>query len=736
MHKRSTATVLALTVGLTLLVATPATAQHTVTPLFVSGSAGDKIDLVIVGDGFQAGNGQDDFNAWVQDRIVENVFGQGRFFGEQANAFNLYRINAVSQDSGVTTVTDSICPVCGAVQAWGAQDDVYPCDDQCMVCNNGTLMVPRILAGDNRTTALDIRRTGDWCRCWLESGPNHAAGYAATVGALVPGADVVIMVANTNQGGGCGGGGRVWVTLATDAVTVEHELGHALGGLTDEYWDSGDGVNTVRPGGEPAALNVTATLNPIKWSQFVDPAEALPTVSWGAGGTGDTVGAFEGARYCDSGLYRPRQECMMRSQDEFCPVCHHTLKEILEPKDEFDYLRSYRGDFDGDGNGDVLIHFENTVLIYRSNGTQLELMANHTGTIGSCGSIGPNDRYFVANWDGDADDDLYMVNIVDWSKPYFHVIDSQGDQGLSCRRVYHQELPNWDDMKPNDQFFVADFNGDGNDDVYVFNYGDWSRGYLAMLQADGNGELVNVRNYIEELPNWDDMLGGDEFYVGDFDADGRDDLYVFNYGDWSMGYLGMLRSTGNGLEMVRRYDDVLPGWDSLLNDDQLFVGDFDRDDREDLYIFNGHDWGPVYLGMFRSTGGGLQQVELYGDTIPGWGWMGPNDRWAVADVNNDQRSEVYVFNATDWDGGGFLGMLVTDGAGLDGELYSHRLGSWAMGRDDLMLVSDHEGNGREDLILRNADWLGVFHSNGAHLMQTRIYPRWIHNVDYHDHGWW
>lgn len=737
MHEHNTIAALALSLALAgLAFARPAAAQHTVTPLVISGSTGDKIDLVIVGDGFQAGVGQDPFNAWVQDRIVDGIFGQGRFFGEQGNAFNVYRINAVSVDSGITTVTDSICPVCGTVQAWGAQDDVYPCEDECMVCANGTKMVPRILAGDDRDTALDIYRTGDWCRCWLEGGPNAAARYAAVVGGLVPQADMVIIVSNTNLGGGCGGAGRVWVTLATGSVTVEHELGHALGGLADEYWDAADGVNTVHPGGEPAYLNVTATANPVKWDAFVSATEALPTQPWGPGVTLETTGAFEGARYCDSGLFRPQRECTMRSQDEFCPVCHNVLKEVLDPRDEFDYLKMYRGDFDGDGNSDVLIHFANTVLIYRSDGTQLELMANHTGTIGSCGSIGPHDQYFVANWDGDADDDLYMVNLVDWSKPYFHVIDSQGAAGLACRRVYHEELPNWDDMRPNDEFYVGDFDGDGNDDVYVFNYGDWPRGWMAMLRADGNGELVNVRNYAEELPGWDDMKGGDEFFVGDFDADGRDDLYVFNYGDWSMGYLGMLRSSGNSLAMVRRYDDVLPGWDSLLDDDRFFVADFDRDDRDDLYIFNGHDWGPVYMGLFRSTGGGLQQSVVYGDTIPGWGSMAPNDRWVVADVNNDQREELYVLNATDWDGGGFVGMMVTDGAGLDGKLYSGRIGAWAIGFDDRLLVVDNEGDGREDLIIRNAEWLGLLHSDGASLMQTRIYPRWIHNVEHHDNGWW
>jgi hypothetical protein len=61
----------------------------------------------------------------------------------------------------------------------------------------------------------------------------------------------------------------------------------------------------------------------------------------------------------------------------------------------------------------------------------------------------------------------------------------------------------------------------------------------------------------------------DQLIVGDFDGDGKADLYVFNGDDWSIAYLGMFRSTGSALTMVQRYDGDVPGWRMRKNDQFL-----------------------------------------------------------------------------------------------------------------------------------------------------------------------
>ncbi len=715
-----------------------ALAQHTITPLIVSGEHADKEDMVIVGDGFAAGADQVAFNNWVDAQILNGLFAPGRFFGEQANAFNVWRINTVSQDSGVTEISGGICPLCGHTQDWGSTDKSYPChDDKCKWC--GAPLGLNIEPEDDKDTALDLRRSGDWCRCWSETGPDFEARYQAIVGGLAPWADVVVMVLNHPDKAGCGGEGWCRVSLGNNWTTVQHELGHSIGGLADEYWNDSDATNSVYAGDEPAKPNVTTDLADLKWADFVDPDLALPT-SLEPWMQEHTVGAFEGAHYHDSGVYRPADNCVMRNGDHFCSVCSHQLREAMDEANAFTYSRSYTGDFDGDGHQDLLVHFYNTIHVYRGVGTShacYELMFSATGTLGGWGSIRDNDRFYVADYDGDGDDDLYVLNVSDWQNHYFGMLNSMGALGFTLDVAYQDALPGWGGIRENDTLHVADFNGDGREDLYIFNGYDWDRAYLGMVASLGD-DVHTVELYREELPGWDDMLPFDRFHVADFDGDGRDDVYVVNARDWSVGYLGMLRSTGNSLEMARRYDDFIPGWDSVLSGDDFYVADFDRDGRDDLYAFNGTDWPELYLGMLRSTGAGLGLTELYRDYVPFWGLLAPNDRFYPADVDDNAvgRDDLYIYNGRDWSQGGFLGVMRSSGAGLSGDLKEHHIGRWELAPFDRIQVTDFEGNGKEDLVIYQPGSLGCFTSNGDTLGWTHTYPRWIHNATYHVNGWW
>ena len=126
-----------------------------------------------------------------------------------------------------------------------------------------------------------------------------------------------------------------------------------------------------------------------------------------------------------------------------------------------------------------------------------------------------------------------------------------------------------------------------------------------MLRSSGTGFSL-VKRYDANMPGWQ-MRPGDQHYVGDFSGDGKEDLWVFNGSDWSIPYLGMLRSNGTSLAMSKRYDSTMPGW-QMRPGDQHCVGDFDGDGKTDLYVFNGDDWSIAYLGMLRSTG-----TQLYDD---------------------------------------------------------------------------------------------------------------------------
>ena len=62
--------------------------RHTVTTLRESGERGRKKNLVIIGDGFQAGADQTKFDEYVDQEIIGGIFAEGPL-REDMNAFNI-----------------------------------------------------------------------------------------------------------------------------------------------------------------------------------------------------------------------------------------------------------------------------------------------------------------------------------------------------------------------------------------------------------------------------------------------------------------------------------------------------------------------------------------------------------------------------------------------------------------------------------------------------------------------
>lgn len=224
--------------------------------LIDNGPSDNRIDLVFVGDGYTA----DEMDIYHRD--VLNVIAS--FFDEPpldtyANYFNVHVVEVISNESGVDEPD------------YGIYRDTAL--DMAFNCNG----IPRLLCVD-------------YGKAWA------AASNARAV-------DLVLAIANTSRYGGAGY--SKLSTLAggnSSAVEVAlHEYGHSFAGLHDEY-DYGDGA--TYHGSEPTNPNVSiynasAQLAQYrKWYRWLD----LPEVD-----------AFEGAAYCQYGIYRPTENSKMRS---------------------------------------------------------------------------------------------------------------------------------------------------------------------------------------------------------------------------------------------------------------------------------------------------------------------------------------------------------------------------------------------------------------------------------------
>lgn len=286
---------------------------------------------------------------------------------------------------------------------------------------------------------------------------------------------------------------------------------------------------------------------------------------------------------------------------------------------------------------------------------------------------------------------------------------------------------------------MADFDGDSKDDVILFNGIHWSQPYLLMVRSTG-AALAFVESYAGSMPGWI-MASNDRHFVADFDGNGSDDLYVFNGTNWSNKYLGMLKSSGSGLTQIKLYTNTLAsGW-QMGNHDQHFVGDIDGDLKDDLYVWNGTDWSDAYLELTRSTGTALNFVNRYDNNsgsasgnVPGW-TLTKGDRLFPADANKDGRTDLFIYNTGDWSTE-YLGTLMSGGSSLTGSSSGDWVGGWNLGAVDKILVANYEGGaGKADIFIRNNEWFGLLRRAAATFVMDRIYYHAIYTPLYDSKPW-
>ena len=179
-----------------------------VTQILKSGPTGTKINIAVLGDGFAAAD-QQKYNDFVQNILLDGVFKHDYFY-EDVQAFNIFRVNLISVDSGVSQKV---------YDEHGTPDD----------------------GSDDTVTSLTLKNTalgyifsGSWAHCWLEGGTNTGTLLQNALNTWVPDHDLVIVILNDPHYGGCGGGGMQIVPMGISWEVLAHEFGHGAGGLADE----------------------------------------------------------------------------------------------------------------------------------------------------------------------------------------------------------------------------------------------------------------------------------------------------------------------------------------------------------------------------------------------------------------------------------------------------------------------------------------------------------------------
>ncbi len=299
-----------------------------------SGDPADKVDLLLLGDGYTAAE-MGKFEARARE-LADYLFSVSPF-KERASDFNVWALAVPVPESGISRPSTGI----QRTTATGARYDIFGSERY-------------ILTLDNRA---------------FRELAQHA-----------PYEFVEIMVNSETYGGG-----GIFGQFSTVAANNDwrnylfvHEFGHHFAALADEYYTSPVAYAAAdTPTVEPWEPNVTALLDParLKWAHGpATPVVPVPTpwpkaafdahakvyqarraklradnrpelemnalfredrayneALFAKAPHRNVVGAFQGANYSSTGYYRPELQCLMFDRSEaFCDVCAEAVGDIID----------------------------------------------------------------------------------------------------------------------------------------------------------------------------------------------------------------------------------------------------------------------------------------------------------------------------------------------------------------------------------------------------------------------
>jgi hypothetical protein len=269
------------------------------------------------------------------------------------------------------------------------------------------------------------------------------------------------------------------------------------------------------------------------------------------------------------------------------------------------------GDFDSDGRPDLYVTNFGPNVLYRNRGDgTFENVTESTGTGDPSFSTGAT---FV-DIDNDGDLDLYVVNYMTYRladnkycgelKPGFRAYCGPESYPGRADVLYRNDGGRFTDVSQSAGVadpegrglgvVAFDYDADGDQDLYVAN--DGMANFL--YRNDGRGRFHEVGLLagvaLSEEGKTQAGMGVD---YGDFDGDGRPDLFVANL---SFQASALYRNNGDGTFDERSFPSGLAGPTHLMTGYGAGFFDFDNDGWPDL---------------FQANGNMLDNVELYYDNV-------------------------------------------------------------------------------------------------------------------------
>lgn len=229
------------------------------------------------------------------------------------------------------------------------------------------------------------------------------------------------------------------------------------------------------------------------------------------------------------------------------------------------------------------------------------------------------------------------------------------------------------------RLMLGDFNADGRMDMMCHRQSDGAK-WIAHATTSGTFTGITWSN-----TNLFWCFGSDQqLLLGDFNRDGRTDMLCHQLSD---GYKWIAYATASG-------DFSGTSWDAPMNwcnhsTGSLLVGDFNGDGRSDLMC---HDTASGYKWIaYATSSGNFTGTNWEADL----GWCSqPNDQLVLGDYNGDRRTDLLCHNTSS----GFKSIAQADVNGrFSGTSRSWNM-NWCNHSNGAFSVADTDGNGTSDFL--------------------------------------
>lgn len=234
------------------------------------------INIAYIAEGYTA----DELQTFIDDANVamEALF-EHEPFKSRRDCFNITAVCAFSEESGTSEPGNGIW----RKTALGSHFDTF--------------------YSDRYLTTLNLKQMHDWL-------------------AGTPYEHIIVLV-NTEKYGGGGILNSYNLSMTHHKAfrpVVVHEFGHSFAGLADEYAYESEDIDAYPLDVEPWEENITTGVDfSKKWQDMINDSIS-------------GVGMYEGAGYRLKGVFRPSEDCRMRTNENptFCPVCQRAIIRVID----------------------------------------------------------------------------------------------------------------------------------------------------------------------------------------------------------------------------------------------------------------------------------------------------------------------------------------------------------------------------------------------------------------------